>query len=824
MRLLPRRARSALALAVIAAAVPLGTAATANAAVTRTADTTTYTSAEFLEQTLGLPDKKTHVIESVTYDRFQWLLQQEGRFAFLIGDPATDASFASRAQAVEDAAETAGVKHVYWFNPNLSGNAKIGDITEPNLDIRNPAGMPTIGSTSQGVYDNAWKNLVGRYLGNGVKVTQVNPANTGSAKVSTALDASVVNDYGANAGYSTKLGNVNGGALYDYTSGTPADVQDSFFLLYDKDNTVTPVGTSTPKPAKIYSWVNLTKEASATTARAAVTASIATCGAANIKAIDEFTWWKSAANLWQSTSSPNEYQGANHPVINDADGSAANGGWRVHQITYPELVFLLKTESAKEVVLLFGGTWCPNTRPVLPFINKYAQENDVTVFNWDTILDGSVVGGGNSASNPLQSRGPAQSGATANPSFIYGDLITQFLNNLKTEYKPDAANRITFYPGGDTTKPQTSQPRLQVPYLVGYKGGSVNRQWIHDKGNGDYTEYMSVWHFTNPKPNELGVTPANLPREAPIWTRINSQLSTFTWETDPEPLKVNTAIDTDDADFLVPADTGRVVSYSAPDTVTVASGGSGAFSISPAALSTALAALGGSAPVNYAAARAAYVTAKSAPSPDPTLVSNLETVVVAWGIAQQRKNRVNTIWGNKATPNSVAGGIAAVHAADVFFKSLPTRPGTGGGSTNPPAGGGSDTGGGTQNPGGGTPSTGGGSTSGSGTPGTTTKTPSKLKVSAVKGSVLKAQTAKGRGKYRVKITVPKGSKAATGKVTITLTKGKTKKTVSATLRNGAATITLPKLAKGTWKVTITWPGSTTFASVSSSGAPVKVTK
>jgi hypothetical protein len=84
----------------------------------------------------------------------------------------------------------------------------------------------------------------------------------------------------------------------------------------------------------------------------------------------------------------------------------------VHQITYPELVYLLKTETKKDVVVLFGGNWCPNTRPVLPFINRAAQRNDVTVFNFDTIIDGSIVGGGNSSSNPLQVRGPAQSGAT----------------------------------------------------------------------------------------------------------------------------------------------------------------------------------------------------------------------------------------------------------------------------------------------------------------------------------------------------------------------------------------------------------------------------
>ncbi len=300
-----------------------GAAATATAAPTRSADTTTYTSASYLREVLNLPVKPKLVIESVTYDRFQWLLQQEGQFAFLVGDPATDESFAIRAQEVEDVAETAGVKRVYWFNPNLSGNAKVGSITEPNLDIRKPSGITSIGSTSQTIVGRTWQNVVGRYLGNGVAVTQVGAANTGSASITTAVGTpaadSVVNDYGSTAGFSTKIGtngvsDPNGGALYDYTGGTtPANVQDSYFFLYNKDATVTAADTSL-KPAKVVAWVNLTKQPDSVSARVAVAAAIAKCGAANIKDIDEYTWWKSSTNAWQKTSSPSAYQGADVPL------------------------------------------------------------------------------------------------------------------------------------------------------------------------------------------------------------------------------------------------------------------------------------------------------------------------------------------------------------------------------------------------------------------------------------------------------------------------------------------------------------------------------
>ncbi len=157
---------------MLAAVAPLAFAASnaSAAAPKRTATTTDYTTARFLQDTLGLPSAADHAIEPVTYDHLQWLLQQAGEFALLIGDPALDASFAARAQDVEAAAKAAGVERVYWFDPNLSGSVRVGNITEPNLDIRNPAGITSLPTASQDIYGNAWLNLVGQYLGNGVSI------------------------------------------------------------------------------------------------------------------------------------------------------------------------------------------------------------------------------------------------------------------------------------------------------------------------------------------------------------------------------------------------------------------------------------------------------------------------------------------------------------------------------------------------------------------------------------------------------------------------------------------------------------------------------
>jgi len=422
---------------------------------------------------------------------------------------------------------------------------------------------------------------------------------------------------------------------------------------------------------------------------------------------------------------------------------------------------------------LLGGTWCPNTRPVLPAINENAQQHDVTVFNWDTILDGSVVGGGNSGNNPLQTRGAVDStggSATADavPSFVYGDLVSQYLSNLKTQYKPDAANKITFYPGGDKAKGLTSQPRLQVPYLFGYRGsaapGGINRQWIHDQGNGDYTEYMSSWHWTNPKAGELGIQPANALRNTPAWTKLNEQLATFTWQTDVSTVLADTGTDADAAQYLTDSDVARVNVSGGVVTVT-AGAGSGAIDVHPTALQAALTALGASAPANYTAARAAYLEASGAsPAADPALLANLKTVVGAWGVSQARKITINGIWGNPGAPGSVAGGLAAVRAAEVFFEGLPDVP-----APVPPV---ADPGPGT----GGQPNPG---------PNPGPKAAVKLKVAKITGALKQ----KGRS-LRLKLAAPAGGTPITATVKLTFTKkgAKKGKTVNAKVRKGVATV------------------------------------
>lgn len=88
----------------------------------------------------------------------------------------------------------------------------------------------------------------------------------------------------------------------------------------------------------------------------------------------------------------------------------------------------------------------------------------------------------------------------------------------------------------------------------------------------------------------------------------------------------------------------------------------------------------------------------------------------------------------------------------------------------------------------------------------------------------KTPTSKKSGKATVTVATVSGLARATGKVTVTLKKGSSTKRVSATLSGGKRNITLPKLKKGTWKVTVSYPGDKNYVAQKSKTYSLKVKK
>lgn len=718
-----RLAAAAVSLAIVASPLAAGSlGASGLAAPARTAATAVDTT--YLTDTFpGLP--ANNILETVTYDRFQWLLQQPGQFAFVIGS-ASEAGFPAKVVAAEAAARSAGAAKVYWFDPNLSGQTGL-----KSLNTRDAADI-NLASTSRTIFGNTWQNVLGQYLGNGIKSVPSSATN-----VTVTPDDTVVND------------SVN--PLFDYraTETPAADADDDLFFVYDKDH------KAGQADDKIRSWVNLSDSAAVP---ADIASALTAAGGANtIDQLSQFQWWKDSANKKHDASyaSDARYGG---DIVTDADNA---DGWRVQQITYPELLHLLDTkdDASKNFVILFGGTWCHNTRAVLKHVNEEAQENNATVYNFDLVLDGGTTNGANGGANPIHIRDNANAsvanGGAFNfrPSHLYGDVVRTYFKNLVTEYDANAGNRVSYYPGGDTTAFPDVVRKLQVPFLINYQRGTgnnpsssaVKRQWIQQNtdtstGLPTFKEYMTEWWYTKPSA-QLGLDfPINDPS-----TLTPEQLSQVDVKRAEVAFAQEGLAKLDDFFGGLP---GAVVST---QTVTAST-------------------------VSYGTTPQVVVAIANKygriPAGNATLTVGGQTYTAAVAQNAALFNVAQLAPGSYPYTASCAGGAEILS----FQKA-----------------------------------------------GTLTVT--KGKVNKASGAVKKAPTTKKAGSYKVTVQSPAGlAKATGGKVTVTLKKGSAKKKATGTLKNGVVTVKVPKLKKGTWQVTIGYAGDAKYVSTSASGKAVKVKK
>jgi hypothetical protein len=90
--------------------------------------------------------------------------------------------------------------------------------------------------------------------------------------------------------------------------------------------------------------------------------------------------------------------------------------------------------------------------------------------------------------------------------------------------------------------------------------------------------------------------------------------------------------------------------------------------------------------------------------------------------------------------------------------------------------------------------------------------------------VTKVPTSRATGAARVTVAVPSGLKSATGKVTVVLTRSGSTKSVVKVLSSTGASVVLPKLAKGTWKVTVKYSGDTNYKAATTAVASLRITR
>jgi hypothetical protein len=753
-----RRSAAAIAgLAVAASSLVVGSLADASSAAVPDRSASTAVDSTYLQDTLGLPAQT--VVETVTYDRFQWLLQQPGQLAFLVGST-NDAGFPAKVVQADTAAKAAGASRIYWFDPNLSGYAGA-----KNLDTRNPSGITSIAPAAQAIYARTWQNVLAQYIGNGLKAT----VNTAAGTITTAPDDTVVND-------ATN-------PLWDYRAAPaapPVGNSDDVFFVYDKDH------TDASQADKILVGVNLSTAADTA---ASLAAAFTTVGGPTIDTIDQFQWWKAENNRRLALQADAVRYGST--VLDDTDNA---NGWHVRQLTYPELIHLLDVNDSdtKNFALLFGGTWCPNTRAVIKDVNKQAAANDVQVYNWDTVLDGGVVGGGTtSSSNPIQVRNNAiftTGGVTTTnyaPSFLYGDLVRKYLRNIVTEYDPNTGTRVLFYPGGDTTAAPDVVRKLQVPFLINYQRGTaanpsgtaIKRQWIQQNvdtstGLPTFKEYMTQFWYSNPQGTRIGLSTAQLPLELPI---------------PAEPLTAP------DSAFLTAAELA--------DSTTTADQKAALVTPRRAAVSQAVAQVAfateaitgvrnffGGLPggvvstQTVTAPKAAYGTAPKV------------TVAIANPYGRVPAGQATLTVGGAIYPVTVAQNSAVFTVAKLVPGSYPYSVAYAGDDQI------------------------------AGFTKTGALIVAKAKVTKATGAAVKVPTSTLAGSYKVSVTTPAGLLKATGKVTLTFVQGKVTKKLIGTVTAGSVTVTVPKSARGTWRVSVAYGGDARYLPAVVAGKVIVVTK
>lgn len=107
-----------------------------------------------------------------------------------------------------------------------------------------------------------------------------------------------------------------------------------------------------------------------------------------------------------------------------------------------------------------------------------------------------------------------------------------------------------------------------------------------------------------------------------------------------------------------------------------------------------------------------------------------------------------------------------------------------------------------------------------------TFTIAKAAVKVTRNKITKKPTSKKAGKTSLTLRSATGGPAVTGKVTVTFAKkGQKTKTKTVTVKNGTGNVTIPKLKKGTWKISVKYTGTANFAKTATTKiGTVKVTK
>lgn len=395
------------------------------------------------------------VFETATMERFEYLLKKPGKYAFIIGGP-DSATLQASIGHINDVAKAEGITKIYNFNPKLDGGT---------LNVFDPSGLQL---------SQAGKDYIGAY---GTKL---------------------VNDY-LSKDAQTPFSNAHTSDpylfVYDGSGGDSARITGAL--------TAPVAATDVDTPSEVTAYKDQVED-------------VLTSGGA--LAVDtQFDFLAGEHNRRLATRSnsadPAAYDQTKFgaPMFGAAD---AADGFRVQSVTYPELIHIL--QSPGDFSLLFGGTWCHNTAAIIHEANKAAQDFGIKkVYAFDFVLNTNDQTASNGGSNLLHLRDNATvSSENRRASYLYGDLVNTYLPNAFTQYRKNgdvgggSLNFVSYYPGGDPTKPLAEARKIQVGHLLTYNkdhkaadgsAAPVTNQAIRKNADGGHTEYMTEWWYVQGK-------------------------------------------------------------------------------------------------------------------------------------------------------------------------------------------------------------------------------------------------------------------------------------------------------------------------------------
>ena len=193
----------------------------------------------------------------------------------------------------------------------------------------------------------------------------------------------------------------------------------------------------------------------------------------------------------------------NSPNVGRDIFDGTDGNLVFQHVTYHELTRLLDSQGS--YVILFGGSWCPNTQAAIKFINQYAKQYNVdTIYMWDPRLDAGVdVTQTDSPKFDSHDIDRLMIRGTGHPyANLYVDLVNKYLTNIKTQYAKETNNvKYTNASGNEVVA-----NKLQVPYLFVY-----NKDNKDAPGNSApvlaHVELMYSWTNIQPDYKPNGVSP-----------------------------------------------------------------------------------------------------------------------------------------------------------------------------------------------------------------------------------------------------------------------------------------------------------------------------